>query len=63
MVYQIISCMNAITINCDCPLDLTANRSETLILLEALLTYVHLDQASAITSFWLTKGHPAYPVF
>ncbi|XVJ47265.1 hypothetical protein ACDZ94_22555 [Pseudomonas sp. UBT] len=45
------------------PLDLTAKRSEILTLLEALFTYVQLDQASAITSFWLTKGHPAYPVF
>lgn len=45
------------------PVDLTAKRSEILILIEALLTNVHLDQASAITSFWLTKGHPAYPVF
>ncbi|UXZ95475.1 hypothetical protein K3169_24610 [Pseudomonas phytophila] len=45
------------------PVDLTAKRSEIMILLEALLTYVHLDQASAITSFCLTEGHPAYPVF
>lgn len=45
------------------PLDLIAKRSEMLTLLETLFTDVHLDQASAITSFWLTKGHPAYPVF
>lgn len=45
------------------PEDLTAKRSEILTLLESLFTHMHLDQANAITSFWLTKGHPAYPVF
>lgn len=45
------------------PVDLVDKRSEILTLLEALLTYVNLDQATIITSFWLTQGHPAYPVF
>lgn len=45
------------------PLDLNAKRSEILSLLEELFEHVRLDQASTITSFWLTKGHPAYPVF
>ncbi|MCF1487378.1 hypothetical protein LZ838_08390 [Pseudomonas sp. AA27] len=45
------------------PLDLDAKRSEILSLLEDLFTHVRLDQASTLTSFWLTKGHPAYPVF
>lgn len=45
------------------PIDLEAKRSEILLLLEVLLTRVNLDQASGITSFWLSKGHPAYPVF
>lgn len=45
------------------PLDLMAKRSEILRLLEVVFTYVNLDQAEAITSFWLNKGHPACPVF
>lgn len=45
------------------PLDLDAKRSEILSLLEDLFVNVRLDQASTITSFWLTKGHPSYPVF
>jgi len=45
------------------PLDLMSKRSEILMLLEVLFTYVNLDQADAVTSFWLSKGHPAYPVF
>lgn len=45
------------------PLDLNAKRSEILSLLDDLLVHVRLDQASTITSFWLSKGHPAYPVF
>lgn len=45
------------------PIALTEKRSEILILIETLFASVNLDQASAITSFWLTKGHPAYPVF
>ncbi|QEO78820.1 hypothetical protein [Pseudomonas brassicacearum] len=45
------------------PINLTAKRAEILVLIEALLTFVNLDQASLITSFWLAKGHPAYPVF
>ncbi len=45
------------------PLELDAKRSEILNLLEDLFMHVHLDQANSITSFWQTKGHPAYPVF
>lgn len=45
------------------PLDLNAKRSEILNLLEDIFMHVRLDQASTITSFWLTKGHPSYPVF
>lgn len=45
------------------PIDLTAKRAEILILLEALLKDVNLDNSNAVTSFWLTKGHPAHPVF
>lgn len=45
------------------PLDLNAKRSEILSLVEELFMHVRLDQASTITSFWLSKGHPAYPVF
>ncbi|MBC3948589.1 hypothetical protein [Pseudomonas folii] len=45
------------------PIDLTAKQAEILTLLEALFTHVNIDQANAVTSFCLTKGHPAYPVF
>lgn len=45
------------------PIDLTEKRSEILLLAEDLFTCVSLDQADAVTSFWLAKGHPAYPVF
>ncbi|MCD5971966.1 hypothetical protein [Pseudomonas quasicaspiana] len=45
------------------PIDLTAKHAEILNLLETLLKNVNLDHANAVTSFWLTKGHPAYPVF
>ncbi|WP_175650780.1 hypothetical protein [Pseudomonas sp. Marseille-P9899] len=45
------------------PKDLEAKRSEILMLLEVLLMRVNLDQASVVGSFWLSKGHPAYPVF
>lgn len=45
------------------PIDLAANRPEILTLAESLFASVNLDQAKVITSFWLVKGHPAYPVF
>jgi hypothetical protein len=45
------------------PIDLAEKRPEILILLETIFTYVNLDQARTITSFWLKKGHPACPVF
>ena len=45
------------------PLELDAKRFEILNLLEDLFMHVQLDQADAIRSFWLTKGHPSYPVF
>ncbi|MCU1731078.1 MULTISPECIES: hypothetical protein [unclassified Pseudomonas] len=45
------------------PIELEAKRSEILMLLELLLTRVNFDQASVVTSFRITKGHPAYPVF
>jgi hypothetical protein len=45
------------------PIDLTAKRSEILLLSEDLFTCVGLDQVDFVTSFWLAKGHPAYPVF
>jgi len=43
--------------------DLAAKRSEILELAKSLFTSVNLDQAKAITSFLLVKGHPAYPVY
>ncbi|MGN8275668.1 hypothetical protein [Pseudomonas sp. SMN5] len=45
------------------PVDLTVKRPEILMLLEVLFKQVNLDQASVITSFWLSNGHPACPVF
>ncbi|MFL1386156.1 hypothetical protein ACI77F_00600 [Pseudomonas tritici] len=45
------------------PIDLAAKRSEILALAKSLFTSVNLDQAKAITSFLLVKGHPAYPVY
>jgi len=45
------------------PIDMAAKRSEILALAKSLFTSVNLDQAEAITSFWLVKGHPADPVF
>ncbi|MNN52086.1 hypothetical protein D3C81_1667620 [compost metagenome] len=45
------------------PIDLPAKRPEILALAEWLFTSVNLDLADAITSFWITRGHPACPVF
>ncbi|WP_423205522.1 hypothetical protein PGC34_12285 [Pseudomonas kribbensis] len=45
------------------PIDLELKRAEVLHLAGKLLEAAHVEQADQVSTFWLKKGHPGYPVF
>ncbi len=45
------------------PIKLESKKAKILDSLESIFTHINIDSSDFISEFWLSDGHPAYPVF